>query len=537
MRRRSLTSLILGLALLPLLLAGPPDRADAQQPRRGGTLVMLVQPEPPTLASYLSTSGPIGQVTAKVYDGLLEYDFNLNPQPSLAESWQLSPDNKTITFKLRRGVRFHDGKPFTSADVKFSVMEVLKKVHPRGPNTFRALTDIETPDEATAVFKFDAPAPYVLRALSGYESPMLPKHLFEGADPKSAPNANKPVGTGPFKFVEWDKGQFIRLDRNEQYWKPGRPYLDRIVARFIPDPSTRSAAMEKGEVHFASFDAIPFVDVNRLKALPHIAVSLEGYSMINPITLLEINSRRPPLDKREVRQAIAYALDRKFIIDNIWFGFGRPGTGPMNANFAKTGLYTNEVRRYEVPDRVQRANALLDGAGLKRGADGMRFKITHDILPYGEQWQRLGEYIKQALGQIGIDVTLRHEDVPSWLKRIFTNYDFDLTSDFYYNLADPVLGVHRQYLTDQIRQGTVFVNSTNYSNPKVDELLKQATTEANHAKRAALYKEFQKIVVEDSPIVWLFDMQFVNMYNNRFQDVVTSPLGVYASFDRAWMKP
>jgi len=229
-------------------------------------------------------------------------------------------------------------------------------------------------------------------------------------------------------------------------------------------------------------------------------------------------------------------VDRQFIIDNIWFGFGRPATGPLNANFAKTGLYTNEVRRYDVADRIERANKLLDGVGLKRGADGMRFKITHDILPYGEQWQRLGEYLKQALGQIGVDVTLRQEDVPTFLKRVFTNYDFDLTSDFYYNLADPVLGVHRQYLTDQIRQGTVFVNSTRYSNPKVDSLLAAGTVEGNPAKRAALYKEFQKIVVEDSPIVWLFDMQFVNMSNNRFQDIITTPLGVYGSFDRAWMK-
>jgi len=535
--RRHLHMITIGLLGCVIgLLAAPAGEAQAQ-PKRGGTLIMLVQPEPPTLASYLSTSGPIGQVTAKVYDGLLEYDFNLNPLPSLAESWAVASDGKSITFKLRKGVRFHDGKPFTSADVKFSVLDVLKKVHPRGANTFRSVVDIETPDESTAVFKLDQPAPYVLRALSGYESPMLPKHLFDGQDPKNAPNANKPVGTGPFKFMEWDKGQFIRLDRNDQYWKPGQPYLDRIVARFIPDPSTRSAAMEKGEVHFAAFDAIPFVDVNRLKALPHIAITLEGYSMVNPITLLEINGKRPPLDKREVRQAIAYAIDRKFIVENIWFGFGRPSTGPMNANFAKTGLYTNEVRHYDTADRIQRANQLLDAAGLKRGADGMRFKITHDVLPYGEQWQRLGEYIKQALGQVGIDVTLRHEDVPTWLKRIFTNYDFDLTSDFYYNLADPVLGVHRQYLTDQIRQGTVFVNSTRYSNPKVDELLKAATIESNPAKRAALYKEFQKIVVEDSPIVWLFDMQFVNMYDNRFQDVVTSPLGVYGNFDRASMKP
>src|SRR6266545_588655 len=149
-------------ALLALALSV--DDAAAQ--KRGGTLVMLVQPEPPTLASYLSTSGPIGQVTSKIYDGLLEYDFGLKPIPGLAESWKVSPDGKT----------------FTSADVKFSIREVLKKHHPRGPGTFRELTDIDTPGAHTVVFKLSGPAPYLLMALSGYESPMLPKHLFEGTD-------------------------------------------------------------------------------------------------------------------------------------------------------------------------------------------------------------------------------------------------------------------------------------------------------------------------------------------------------------------
>jgi peptide/nickel transport system substrate-binding protein len=514
-----------------VVLAGP---AQAQKP--GGTLIMMVQPEPPTLASYLSTSGPIAQVSAKIYDGLLEYDLDLKPQPSLAESWQVAPDGLSVTFKLRQGVKFHDGKPFTSADVKYSVMEVLKKVHPRGPNSFRAVTDIETPDAQTAIFKLSEPAPYMMRALSGYESPILAKHLFDGTDARNNPTANTPVGTGPFKFVEWQKGQYIRLDKNRDYWKQGRPYLDRIVARFVPDASTRTAAMEKGEVHFAAFDAIPFVDVKRLQALSHIATTTQGYEFINSVTMMEINTKRAPLDKKEVRQAIAYALDRKFIIDNIWYGFGRPSTGPLNADFAKAGLYSADVHRYDTADRIAIANKLLDDAGLKRGADGVRFKITHDLIPYGEQWQRLGEYVKQALGQVGIDVTLRYEDVAGFLRRVYTNYDFDITANFLYGLADPVLGVHRQYLTEQIRQGTVFVNSTRYSNPKVDDLLKRATIENDIGKRGALYADFQKTVVEDSPIVWLFDMQFVNIYNKKFHDLVTSPLGVYGSFDRAWME-
>ena len=157
----------LGAAVIAASMAFVAGSAWAQ--KRGGTLVMVVQPEPPTLASYISTSGPVGQVAAKVYEGLLEYDFNLKPIPSLATSWAVSPDGKTITFKLQDGVKFHDGKTFTSADVKFSILEVLKKIHPRGPNTFRELQDIETPDAQTAIFKLANPAPYILMALSGYE--------------------------------------------------------------------------------------------------------------------------------------------------------------------------------------------------------------------------------------------------------------------------------------------------------------------------------------------------------------------------------
>ena len=133
----------------------------------GGTLVMLLQPEPPSLASYLSTSGPIGLMAPKVYEGLLDYDKDLNAVPSLAKSWDVSEDGKTVTFKLQEGVTWHDGEPFTSADVQFTVMELLKELHPRGPNSFREVESIDTPDELTAVFNLKNPAPYMMRALSG----------------------------------------------------------------------------------------------------------------------------------------------------------------------------------------------------------------------------------------------------------------------------------------------------------------------------------------------------------------------------------
>ncbi|BBK32612.1 peptide/nickel transport system substrate-binding protein [Stella humosa] len=517
--RAAAGALILAMAALP---------AAAQ--KKGGTLVMVVLPEPPTLASYLSTSGPIGQVAAKVYEGLLEYAPDQKPKEGLAKSWAVAADGKSITFKLQEGVTWHDGKPFTSADVKFTLMEVLKKLHPRGGITFQAMTDVETPDALTAVVKLDKPAPYFLSALSGYESPMLPKHLYEGTDIRNNPNANKPVGTGPFKFVSWERGQFVRLDRNPTYWRKGQPHLDRIVARFIADPGTRTAAMEKGEVHYGAFGAVPYVDVPRIGKLPTIGVSTDGYAMISPLMQLEVNTRKPPFDKVKVRQAVSYALDRKFMIDNIWFGFGKPSTGPISSNFKAVGLYEGAVRDYGVPDRVAIANKLLDEAEYPRGADGIRFKIVHDMLPYGDEWRRLGEYIKQALGDVGIDVTLRYEDVPTWLKRVFTDYDYNITSTFYYNLADPVMGVHRQYHSSMIRKGTVFVNGSGYSNPKVDKLLDDATVETDPAKRAAQYGEFQKILAEDVPLIFMTEMDFVTVYSKKVKGAFDDALGAYSSF-------
>jgi peptide/nickel transport system substrate-binding protein len=519
-----------------LCIVVAPSAAFAQAtPQKGGTLVMMVQPEPPTLASYQSTAGPVGQVATKVYEGLLEYDFQLKPIPSLAKSWTVSPDGKTVTFKLQEGVKFHDGKPFTSEDVQFSVMDVLKKVHPRGVITFKAVTAVETPDPLTAVFRLSEPAPYMLMALSAYESPMIPKHIFGTGDITRHPSANTPVGTGPYKFVEWQKGQFMRFDRNPDYRKPGLPYLDRIVARFIADGGTRSATLETQEVHMGGFNAVPPVDVKRLEALPHIAVTSKGYEMQAPIVELDFNTTKPPFDDVRVRQAVAYAIDRKFVIENVWFGFGKPATGPISSNFAANGLFTPDVKNYNVPDGIALANKLLDEAGKPRGAGGIRFEIVHDMTPYGEEWRRFGEYTQQQLAKLGIKVTLRYEDVPTWLRRIYTTYDFQLTSNWIQTLADPVIGVHRLYHSNTIKPGTVFVNDSRWSSKETDELMDKASVEIDPKKRGALYHEFQKRVVEASPLVYVHELQFTTVYNKKVHNFPLSPLGMYSSFDQVWL--
>ncbi len=516
--------------LLTLLLT--PLSAFAQ--KEGGTFVYIVQPEPPSLAPYLSTSGPIGLVAPKIYQGLLDYDLDLNPVPELAESYEVSEDGLTVTFKLQKGVTWHDGEPFTSADVQFTIMEVLKQFHPRGPNSFKEVSEIQTPDDHTAIFKLDRPAPYMMRAFAGYESPIVPKHLLEGKDIREAELGNNPVGTGPFKFVEWKKGQYIRLDKNENYWKEGLPYLDRVVARIIPDASTRTAAIESGEVMYGAFGAIPNVDVVRLRELEHIGITTNGYSMINPVALVEFDVTQPPFDKPAIRKAISMTIDRQFLIDNIWFGYGKAATSALSSNFEPTGLYTAAANYPDKPD-LEAAMKLLDDAGYAPDADGVRARATLDLIPYGEDWRRAGEYFKQAVAEIGIELDLRYEDVPTWIKRVYGDYDFKINLNYFYQLPDPVIGVHRHYGTDQIRQGTPFVNSSRYSDGELDELLVAGATSADPDARVKIYQDIQNKLAEDMPVMNLFEMQFITVFNNKLKDHEFSAMGSYSSFDRTWI--
>jgi peptide/nickel transport system substrate-binding protein len=256
--------------------------------------------------------------------------------------------------------------------------------------------------------------------------------------------------------------------------------------------------------------------------------------MSSPIVELYFNTKKKPFDNQKVRQAISYAIDRQVVIDNVWFGFGKPATGPINSNFTAAGFFTDKVKNYNVPNGIEIANKLLDEAGYPRGANGIRFEIVHDLTPYGEEWRRFGEYVQQVLERLGIKATLRYEDVATWLRRVFTTYDFDLSNNWIQNLADPVIGIHREYHSNSIRPGTVFVNCTRWSSPETDKLMDQATVETNPAKRAALYHEFQKLVVEAAPVVWVHELKFSTVTHITLKDAVVSPLGVFSNFDRAY---
>jgi len=371
---------ILSVATLVITTFGFPAAAQSAADIESGTLKFALSPEPPFLLTAINTTLQMGMVTSKVMEGLLYLDSDLKPQPLLAEKWDISADGLTYTFKLRPNVKWHDGQPFTSADVSYTILEVLKKVHPRGRTALAKITTVETPDPLTAIIKLSKPAPPMLTALaSSYESPMMPKHLFAGSDPASNPYISKPVGTGPFVFKEWKKGDFILLEKNPNYWQAGKPLLRRIVFRVINDASARAASFETGEVHIGGLSPVPLTDMPRIAKNPALSVETRGYAYMSPYMLMEVNLRKPPLNDVRVRRAIAHAIDRDRMTQVVWMGYGKPAVSPIPSQV--TSFHSTDVAKYEYS--VEKAKKLLDEAGLKPGANGMRFKMTHDLFPLG----------------------------------------------------------------------------------------------------------------------------------------------------------
>src|SRR3954454_19806089 len=233
--------------LLGLLVGCGLSAVHAEEPRVGGVINAVIQPEPPGLMLAIVQNGPTQMVSGNIFEGLLRYSPKLEPLPALAESWTISPDSKVYTFKLKPGVTWHDGKPFTSADVLFSI-DMLKQTHARARNNLVQLEKVEAPDDYTVVFTLKQPFGPFIGIFEVGSMPMIPKHLYDGTDWKTNANNNAPIGTGPFMFKEWQKGSFIHLVKNPNYHVKGMPYIDGIYWQIIPDAAARSVAYETGKV-------------------------------------------------------------------------------------------------------------------------------------------------------------------------------------------------------------------------------------------------------------------------------------------------
>ncbi len=529
--RLSCTRRLAALALtLTLTLAAAGARAET--PATGGTLFAVVQPEPTVLTSTVNTQYPNGVVSVNVFDGLVTYDESMTPRPSLAERWEVAADGLSVTFHLRPGVRWHDGQPFTSADVRYSVMEVWKKVHARNRVTFADVQDVETPDPLTAVFRLRQPAPVILSALNAQEGQILPRHLYEGTDVLTNPHNQKPVGTGAFRFKAWKKGEYIELERNPDYWDQGKPYLDRLIFRIIPDAGVRAAALELGDVMYAPYDAVPLSDVERLRAHKDLAIETRGYDWQSQYLFLEFNLRNPVLANLKVRQAIAHAIDRGKLVDVVWHGIGKAATGPVPSSLGRT--YTADVPAY--PYDTAKAEALLDEAGYPRGAGGVRFTLHQDYQPFNDNFRQNAEFIRQSLKRVGIEVAVRSQDLATFVRRVYGDYDFDLNSGQFSVFMDPQMGLVRQYWSKAISRGTPWTNGSGYANPEMDRLIEGAMRETDAGRRAGLFQDLQRLAMTDLPVLPLSELWHFTVYNRRLRGLETSPDAALASLKNVWIE-
>ena len=515
--------------ILCLLLAALAFPAFAAEPRPGGTLVVAGG----TGLRHLNPavqSGAHAGLGVQLFAGLVRVDDEFRPRPYLAERWEVSDDGLSYAFHLAPDARFHDGTPITSDDVAFS-LALVKQHHPFGIAMFDAVDRVDTPDPRTAVIRLARPHPALMQSLVPLLMPVVPRHVFgDGRDPKTHPMNAAPVGSGPFRFKKWVRGQYVILQRNDDFFIEGRPLLDRIVVKFFNLPSVRLLALEKGEVDYYPFAGVRFRDIPRIADNPDLRVSTRGYEALGPLNYVEFNLREPPFDDLRVRRAVAYAIDQAFMVNTLHGGLPRPGYGPLHRS---SPFHSDGLNRYPVD--LDRARKLLDEAGYAPDAEGLRLSVVLDYPPFHIDSLATGaNYIRAQLKKVGIAVDLRPAaDFPSWAQRI-GSWDYQITMNSHWTYPDPVIGVHRIYLCGNIRK-TVWSNTQGYCNARVDALLREAASTIDVPTRKALYAEFQHIVNRELPLYFINEEPYVTVSRRNVMDLPETVWGPMQPMDRVWL--
>lgn len=473
------------------------------------TLVIAQGGDPGPLNPAVTTSGNTHPVTDQIFNGLVGLSADLSPVPELADSWRIEDEGRTYRFTLRSDVRWHDGVRFTSADVKFTFEQALLKYHSRTRAALEGLLlAVETPDERTAVFRLKRPYSPLLQRLDVVEASIIPRHQYDGQDLLTGEPTRRPVGTGPFRFLSYAPSRHIVLERNREYFRGGLPGVDRLVFRIFPNPSMAVAALENGELDYIG--SLPGADAGRLRKTPGIAVVSgtggSGGSICQDVLIPNL-TRRPFSDVR-VRRAFAHAIDRRFLVDRVYFGQGTPATGPISQLL--TWAYTSETRQY--PHDPAAAAQLLDQAGLRPDANGERFAIA---FTHAANQQRLAQALRQQLAVVGITLNLKTLDFNAAVEQVFVKKAFDLGFASFCNGADPDIGVRRVYVSSNIGPYP-FSNGAGYRNARIDQLFELASEAVERERRRPHYAEIQQILADDVPYFWIIDSAGFRAHRTAF---------------------
>ncbi len=516
----------LALLVAALIFAGCSEGAPEEKARvqggaapRGDSFVTGSIGEPSNLIPILSTDSASSDVAGLVYNGLVRYDKNLKLEGDLAESWQVSPDGLGITFNLRRGVKWHDGREFTSRDVLY---------------TYRVTIDPKTPTAYAEDFKqvqsAQAEGPYRFKvryakpfapALASWGMPVLPAHLLEGKEITKSPLSRKPVGTGPYVFKEWIPGQRVILEANPQYYE-GAPRLSRYVYRIIPDSSTMYMELKAGGIDMMGLSPVQY---QRQTNTEQFLARFNKYRYpASAYTYLGYNLRLPLFQDARVRQAITCAINKEEIIQGVLLGMGQIAHGPYKPG---TWAYKGKVDADPGYDPA-RAAALLKEAGFVMGSDGILEKdgkpLSFTIMTNQGNDQRLkcAQIIQRRLKRVGIDVKIRVMEWASFLTNFIDKGRFEAVLLGWTISQDPDL----YDVWHSSKTGPKELNFVGYKNAEVDRLIVEGRGTFDMAKRRDRYYRIQELLARDQPYTFLYVPDALPVVSSRIKGIEPAPAGI-----------
>jgi len=480
--------------------------ASAGAPKTGGTLTVGLNGEIDTIDPHKSVTIVGFQVGMQIFESLVRIKPSLDDvEPELAESWEKT-DDTTYVFHLRKGVKFHNGADFTAKDVEFSFNRVMdeKTGSSRKPD-FTPVKKLDVVDDYTVKFTLSAPYGPFLTKLESLR--ILPN------DPKMD-ITKTPIGTGPFTFVEWVSGQKITLKKNPNYWQKGLPYLDEVVFRPIPEPSTRVVELQTGNVDL--LNEVPFKDVKTLSS----DANLKIYQVMGVVRdHVGFNMSKPPFkDNPNLRQAIAWAIDRKTIADSIMYGLAQPAQVAIPSSNWGYDPKTENAFGFD----LEKAKAFYEKANPKPT------DITVKVSPTYPDEVKMAELMQQDLAKIGINLKIEQLEWSNWIKEVVSDGNYEMEIVLISGGSDPDDFFYQWHHT-----GEVF-NLWRYSDPEMDKLLEEGRTAPDQAKRKEIYAKIQQKLIADVPLAHIIYRQSVMGAAAALKDFVMT--GRYdMDFRKVWL--
>ncbi len=472
------------------------------------TLVVLIESSPANLDPRVGTDAQSERIDELLFDSLVRKDDHFNLQPGAADSWQ-TPDPLTYIFHLHHGIRFHDGRPLTARDVKWTLdtMRDGSLMTLKG-STYKLVTSVETPDDFTVVVRLSEPFAPLLWNLTSGAFGIVPY----GSDKQFNRN---PIGSGPFHFVSLVADGAVMIERNVDYWGE-HAHVKRLRFNIVPDATTRALELRKGSADVAVTSLSADI-VNALKRDPHLRVIERPGSSLQ---YLAFNLRDPILRDVRVRQALAYAIDRQPMVHSF---FGDQVRLADSLLPPEHWAYDSEVAHYGYDPA--KANAVLDAAGYARGKNGVRFHLTMKTSNTEENTRLLATVLQQQLEQVGIALDIRSFEFATFYSDVvkgefqlyslrwvgYSNQDPDIFENVFSSASFPPKRANRGY----------------YSNPRVDALIEQGRRSTDQQQRKQIYGEIQRIVANDLPYINLWYFDNVVLHSTRVRNLHVGPTGNY----------